>query len=136
MRVVFFCLVVACIAVSCKKSGETENPNLLRLADCKNYVNNTETVSLCFDSLLADSRCPNKMMCVWEGAAIAKFSFTKNNTTYPVKLSTHAFFPQFPTDTIIENYKIEFLNLYPYPGTHSLPVPFYKIKAEVKVTKQ
>ena len=135
MRVVFFGLAVAFVIISCKKSGETENPNLLRLADCKNYTYNGETVSLCFDSLLADSRCPDKAICIWEGAAIAKFTFTKNNTSFPVKLSTHAFFPQFPTDTIIENYKIAFLNLYPYPGTHSLPVPFYKIKAEVKVTR-
>ncbi len=135
MRVVFFCLATALLVISCKKSGETENPNLLRLADCKNYTYNGETVSLCFDSLIADSRCPEKAMCIWEGTAIAKFSFTKNNTTYPVKLSTHDFYPQFPKDTTIENYKIEFLNLYPYPGTHSLPVPFYKIKAEVKVTK-
>jgi hypothetical protein len=135
MRVVFFCLAITVIVVSCKKSGETENPNLLRLADCKNYVNNTATASLCFDSLVADSRCPEKAICVWEGTAIAKFSFTKNNTIYPVKLSTHDFFPQFPSDTIIENYKIEFLILYPFPGFHSFPVPFYKIKAEVKVTK-
>ena len=135
MRVVFFGLAVAFVFISCKKSEETENSNLLRLADCKNYTYNGETVSLCFDSLLADSRCPDKAICIWEGAAIAKFTFTKNNTSFPVKLSTHAFFPQFPTDTIIENYKIAFLNLYPYPGTHSLPVPFYKIKAEVKVTR-
>jgi len=33
-------------------------------------------------------------------------------------------------------YKIEFVNLSPYPGTVQTPVPADQIKAELKITKE
>jgi hypothetical protein len=44
--------------------------------------------------------------------------------------------PNYTKDTVIAGYKIEFINLSPYPGTVADPIPDSQRKAELKVTKQ
>jgi hypothetical protein len=43
--------------------------------------------------------------------------------------------PTYNRDTALLRYKIEFINLSPYPGTAPIPLPPDKIKAEIKITK-
>ncbi|HEX7844181.1 MAG TPA: hypothetical protein VF476_00190 [Chitinophagaceae bacterium] len=117
----------------CSKIKEN-NPSSLRLKECGRYVYNGETTRLCFDSVVSDSRCPANVVCVWEGTAVAKFSFHKNNEAYSLTLATRAVPTQFSKDTIVAGYKIEFINLLPYPGTVENPLP-KNARAEVKVTR-
>jgi hypothetical protein len=72
---------------------------------------------------------------VWAGSALAKFSLTKNGESTSFSLATLKY-GSYNKDTVIMGYKIEFVNLSPYPGTVSTPVPADRIKAEIKITRQ
>ncbi|HET6768077.1 MAG TPA: hypothetical protein VFH08_11780 [Chitinophagaceae bacterium] len=95
-----------------------------------------DRVKLGFDAVISDSRCPANAMCIWQGAATAAFSFTKNGNTHRFNLSTITMKPQYTKDTLIAGYKIEFIHLLPYPGTFTPPAPDSQIKAELKITRE
>jgi hypothetical protein len=95
-----------------------------------------DKVKLSFDALVSDSRCPANAMCIWQGTAVGKFSFTKNNQASSFELSTLNMPPTYYKDTVVMGYKIEFINLLPYPGTVTSPAPNDQIKAELKITKE
>ena len=123
---------------SCSKSGNKfrEGTIELKFADCENGNIAGDNLKLCFDAVVSDSRCPANAMCIWQGAATATFSFTKNSKTHRFNLSTITMQPNYTKDTVIAGYKIEFTNLTPYPGTVADPIPDSQRKAEVKITKQ
>jgi hypothetical protein len=123
---------------SCSKSGielkeGTLNVGLKKCADGKI---SGDKLSLCFESLISDSRCPANAMCVWQGTAVAKFSLTKNDERISFELATINMSPNYHKDTTLMGYKIEFVDLSPYPGTVATPVPAEQIKAELKITRQ
>lgn len=122
---------------SCSKSGLLKEGNVeIGLNKCSNGRISGDVLNLCFESLISDSRCPANAMCIWQGAAIAKFSLTKNKEPHSFVLST-VDMPDgsYKKDTVLSGYKIEFVNLTPYPGTVPAPVPDDQIKAELKITK-
>lgn len=124
---------------SCSKSGEkrlTEGTIELKLHESAEGNLNGDRVKITFDAVVSDSRCPANAICVWQGAATATFSFSKNNSNHRFNLSTITMAPNYSKDTIIAGYKIEFINLLPYPGTFIPPAPDSDIKAELKITKQ
>ena len=123
---------------SCSKSGNKfkEGTIELKLSDCENGNIAGDDLKLCFDAVVSDSRCPANAVCIWQGAATASFSFTKNGKTHRFNLSTINMQPNYTKDTVIAEYKIEFINLFPYPGTVVDPIPDSQRKAELKVTKQ
>ena len=130
--------VMVLIAHSCSKNDIELREGTVELAlkRCCNGDIGGNNLRLCFDSLISDSRCPANAVCGWAGTAIAKFSLTNNNETEIFVLSTLDMFPTYTRDTVLMGYKIEFVNLSPYPGTVPMPVPADKIKAELKITKQ
>lgn len=67
---------------------------------------------ICLDSIVNDSRCPTGVVCVWEGDAVAAFTFTKNNTVRSFKLHTNS---KFQNDTILEGFTIQLVQIIPYP---------------------
>jgi hypothetical protein len=87
-------------------------------------------IKLRLDEVITDSRCPANVFCVWQGMAIAKFTFTKEKKDHPFILSLTPGFPS--KDTLIQGYQIEFLDLKPYPGIAS---DGNTIRAEMRVTK-
>jgi hypothetical protein len=91
-------------------------------------------LSLCFTGVDSDSRCPATAICIWQGTAICNFSFIKNGDTHLLKLATLAV-PGTPKDTTVAGFKIEFLNLSPYPGTTNGSIQDKERKAEMKITK-
>ena len=123
---------------SCSKSGNKfkEGTIELKLSDCENGNIAGDDLKLCFDKVVSDSRCPANAMCIWQGAATASFSFTKNSDTHRFNLSTITLKPNYTKDTVIAGYKIEFINLSPYPGAVAEPIPDNQRKAELKITKQ
>ena len=123
---------------SCSKSGNKfkEGTIELKLSDCENGNIAGDDLKLCFDAVVSDSRCPANAVCIWQGAATASFSFTKNGKTHLFNLSTITMQPNYTKDTVIAEYKIEFINLSPYPSTVADPIPDSQRKAEVKITKQ
>jgi hypothetical protein len=89
---------------------------------------------LCVDSIPEDSRCPSDVVCVWAGRAIVKFSLRKDHQTYPFTLSTLNMPNSYKKDTTLLGYKIELMNVYPYPKTNS-STPYNKKTVEVKISK-
>ena len=130
--------ILILMANSCSKKDVELREGTVEIAlkRCGSGEIGGNNLRLCFDSLLSDSRCPANAMCIWQGTATAKFSFTKDNETASFVLSTLDMPPTYTKDTILMGYKIEFINLSPYPGTVPQPVPADKIKAEIKITKQ
>lgn len=67
-----------------------------------------------FDSVVADSRCPKDITCVWEGSAAVHLNF--NNLQKEIQsvytLDTHQ---SLNNDTTINNYYFKLLELNPYP---------------------
>lgn len=95
-----------------------------------------DKLKICFDKVIEDSRCPADAICVWQGAAVAEFSLTKNHETASFRLSTINMPPNYIKDTILMGYKIEFINMSPYPGTVPSPISDNDRKVEIKITKQ
>ncbi len=123
---------------SCSKSGDKFREGIveLKFSDCENGNIDGDDLKLCFDAVVSDSRCPANAVCIWQGAATATFSFTKNGHSHNFNLSTITLPPNYTKDTVIVGYKIEFIDLSPYPGTVADPIPDSQRKAEVKITKQ
>ena len=141
MKTLFIILSMSIIAMahSCSKSGDkrlTEGTIELKFNESAAGKIKGDNVKLSFDAIVSDSRCPANAMCIWQGAASATFSFTKNGNTHRFNLSTLTMRPNYTKDTVIAGYKIEFINLLPYPGTVAEPVPDSQRKAELKITKQ
>ena len=140
MKTFLIVLLIATLSLgsSCSKSGEkrlTEGTIELKLNETAEGNLNGDRVKLSFDAVVSDSRCPANAMCIWQGAATATFSFSKNNSNHRFNLSTITMKPNYTKDTIIAGYKIEFINLLPYPGTFTPPAPASDIKTELKITK-
>lgn len=134
MKVLFVSLAIASITIiaSCKKTATLDKQETFRQGQCKEYKNAGTNVKLCFNELVEDSRCPVNAMCIWAGAAVGSFTFTKGNETVNFNLSTLR--TTTPKDTIIAGYKIELIDITPYRQLNS-PPPLSEIKAEVKVSK-
>ena len=135
MKLLFFpaLIIISLISFNCTKELVTKRSSV-NFKNCTSQTFKSETVTICFDSVLSDSRCPANAICVWRGTAIAKFSFTANGNVYPLTLATSAF-NGVPSDTVVTGYKIKFLDLSPYPGTYTSPLPAGDIKADVEITR-
>lgn len=137
MRHVFIATLALCLGiVACKKDkkGKSEYP-FVYLNQCFNQTYGNDQVRLCLDEIVSDSRCPTNAFCIWQGAAIAKFSFTKNGTAHTLTLATATLNIPYSRDTIVDGYKISFRNLHPYPELGKPSPPANGINAEVEITK-
>ena len=79
--------------------------------------NTTENIWISFDSLGTDSRCPVNVVCIWEGNAEIFFRMFNDECNSTYKLNTN---PTFAQETILQGYRIELIDLLPYPHTDSL----------------
>jgi len=140
MKLILLIIVftLTAFANSCSKSGSKFREGIveLKLSECESGTVSGDKLNLCFTAVVSDSRCPANAICVWQGTALGRFSFTKNNETHSFDLSTLDMPPTYHKDTVLMGYKIEFVNLHPYPGTVAAPIPDSQRKAEIKITKQ
>jgi hypothetical protein len=97
--------------------------------DCLNDPENQ--MSVCFDSVLNDSRCPTGVYCIWAGNAVVRFKYEKYNDKHIVFcLNTNS---QFTSDTIVDGYKFTLIGLSPYPALeHQIIQKDYKAEIIVK----
>lgn len=130
LTIVLFSL---CLLVSCKKSDSEGRPDQVGLNKCQNRVVRGQNLTVCFKELLTDSRCPANAMCIWQGVAISVFTVSVGNDNHQITLGTQTIPSMCSKDTIVSGYKVEFLDLSPYPGMPT--VPNEETRAEVKITK-
>ncbi len=123
---------------SCSKNGSKlkEGTVELKLSECESGIISGDNLKLCFNTVVSDSRCPANAQCIWQGTAEGRFTFTKNNETSTFVLSTLDQPPTYKKDTVLMGYKIEFVNLHPYPQKAGNAIPDSQRKAELKITKQ
>lgn len=94
------------------------------------YTGNENNLSIQLDSVTEDSRCPYNVECVWAGNAKVKFDFTLNNQLSAISLNTST---GFRTDTIISGFKIQLIELKPYP-VYPDPILQKEYRAVIKIS--
>jgi hypothetical protein len=122
MKTLIPAILIILVFISCdKKSEYLELNKSIDLAYGKCVKDNACTLSVCFVSVLTDSRCPEGVECFWEGEAIARFKIQVRKyvaQSINLKLSN---------DTTIHGYKFSFVSLTPYPSiSHSINLKDYK----------
>ena len=121
-RYLTFIFLSFLIVISCRKiPHDNTSVNLYQCSP-------GHSVYICFDSLVTDSRCPQKIECVWSGNALIKVTFHEGGNSHAFTMSLHGF-PDFgyPSDTLINGYHVIFADLLPYPGDGN----FYPYKASL-----
>lgn len=77
--------------------------------------------TVCFDTVLNESRCPEGSMCVWEGNAKIKLRVSINEIgEHSIELNTNQ---NFPIDTTINHLNISLISLTPYPDISMTIIP-------------
>ena len=103
----------------CADSGTNPQTNKFVLSDTliiryqETFVNDDEEISIKFDELISDGRCPVDVICVWEGDADLQFAFS--NSLQTVKFNLHTAGNYFIKDTVVLGYHIKLLDAFPYP---------------------
>jgi hypothetical protein len=78
------------------------------------FQNHLHNISINFDSLINDSRCPEDMICIFSGTAVAAFTFTSNDRLKSLRL--YAFDDrELQYDTSLFGYTISLKTLYRDP---------------------
>lgn len=116
---------------SCRKSGKDGRSSLVELKSCTRTNVSGDRVTICFDSLLTDSRCPANANCGTPGYAIIQMTLSVKGQQQSFKISTVDLPPQYGNDAKVLGYKVKLINLAPYPGTGSTE-PY---NAEVEITR-
>lgn len=121
--------------IACKKNrdGKSQYP-FVYLNDCMSKTFSHDRVRLCFNEIISDSRCPKGMYCIWEGAVVAKFTFTSNNNDHILTLATNPLNLSVSKDTVVDGYRIEFVDIQPGREQGTFPPPSH-VRAEVKITR-
>jgi hypothetical protein len=133
-RLAFIIAVASAIFFgACDKPVDAEISLTIKLQHCADNIFSGNDIHLCFDKVVADSRCPYTADCIWAGAAAVEFTLTKHNETHLLKLSTISRYGDYTKDTTVAGYKIELLDLLPYPDLPPNTIPANE--AKVKVTK-
>ena len=116
-----FAFVLVITFVSCDKPVENvqyTSPSI-ELFHCADTSTNGNSIRICFDSLIRDSRCPLNANCIWQGEATVKLSLEVNGRKESFQLSTLNMLPTYRNDTTISGYKVKLLSVTPYPGDQS-----------------
>ena len=136
LLVALFSALLIISTSSCNKTGVAKNPvtTTVDLNECIQRGSANSSATLCFEEVIGDSRCPAEAVCVWAGTAIAKFRLTTNGQEHILNLATMAWHV-YPKSIEVDGYRVELVDVKPYPGTIPFPVPIHDVKAEVIFTK-
>lgn len=125
----------AIILSGCKK-GNTDtatSDNFLAQGQCLANVKGQNSVSICFDSLEGDSRCPLYAQCIWRGVAIANFTLKTGSAAIKFKLADYkTHLAGCPNDTTINNIHIILKEVTPYPGEAGYELKTKKVLLEIQ----
>ncbi len=109
-------LILLFLFMGCEK----ENDNTFKLNDpfsleCREKLHNSmHNLSIRFDSLLEDSRCPEEMVCTWEGNASAAFTIIYFDRIENFSLDTYQG-RNYHNDTALLGFTIKLNALYRNP---------------------
>jgi len=113
------CLATAVVAVAIALPAAAIAGSLFTLAVGEEKIFDGLTVK--FNGVLADYRCPADVICVWEGNAEAQIEASlPGHEKATLVLNTS---PMFATSATYEGYRIQLLLLEPYPLSQYPPAP-------------
>jgi hypothetical protein len=104
--------------LSCKKITEQTAQNInVAINNCSSISTNANSnFSICYDSLLKDSRCYEPALCIWKGEVAVQLSFKQNNSIIPFKLSDSPNINNNPPSyTTINGVIIKLIDVLPHP---------------------
>ncbi len=124
-------LFLSLIIISCSSNDILSYGNYkLKNNRCYNLIDSN--YELCVDSI-SDSRCPEDVVCIWEGNAKVYFSLKSPNENTSFTLNT---FRGFQTDSILKGFKFTLLDVLPYPvNTTSSEQNNYNVEINITDTK-
>ena len=83
-------------------------------------INQADNISITFDSVKNDSRCPTGAECDQVGNAVVVFHYTKDYNSVYFTLNTLS---TMGNDSTIDHYNIKLITLLPYPSIHTQMKP-------------
>lgn len=108
-------------SASCSKHVDLSNFQVtVNLGECSKKMG---SISICLDSVLTDSRCPEGAVCIWQGTAIVKITLIESGNKHQFNMALKEY-PSLgnSSDTIIGRHRIVFTSLKPLPSIKiSLP---------------
>ncbi|HEY0354937.1 MAG TPA: hypothetical protein VGC29_01965 [Flavisolibacter sp.] len=117
MKFIYIAIILLAVgSVSCKKDLESQQ-TMVELNQCSEKTFGSETVKICYEAIVEDSRCPANANCAWQGVAKARFTIEVNGTGKTIELSTLTLKPQYQNKISALGYDFRLINLHPYPGT-------------------
>lgn len=124
MKKILFPAAFIFLLSSCKKEVNIDaviGENTIEEGQCLINIKNQQ-ITVCFNKLEQDSRCPLNAICFWQGIAVAEFTLTQGQTTASFNLTTFKF-SGYTNDTTINGVRIRLKDVSPYPGENG-----YKLK--------
>ena len=122
-------LMIILVTLSCENTTSPIQPQLGEVFEIefgKQITIPEEDISLRFNDVLKDSRCPKGVTCVWAGNA--EIVIQLNNTE--ANLNTYLD----PKQTSISEYKVQLLSLNPYP-IYNVEIEDMDYSAKLLITK-
>lgn len=89
-----------------------------------------EGLTVSFEAVPSDSRCPTGVQCVWAGNAVVQVVLSKDGKAFGAELNTNLD----PTSVDYLNYNVRLVSLAPYPSANN-PIPQSQYRATFVVTK-
>lgn len=126
----FFSLWLFLIMFSCKtqnaKSSDSGNP-ILTIEQGKSAKIPNSSISLSFNNIEEDSRCPEGMTCVWEGIAILNMEAKSADETKSFQIATKDFASKNALKSFkYKGYKLTLQNLTAPNGTETATIRYEK----------
>lgn len=137
MKVLTF-LIALIIFGFCNDSGTNPQKNNFTLSDTliikyqEELLNEEEKISIKFNELIGDGRCPIDVICFWEGDAEVRFGFS--NSSESIEFNLHTAANLFNKDTVILGYHIKLQDVFPYPHSEKV-VSKNKYEAKIIIDK-
>lgn len=130
MKSIFSLILLSLLIWGCQDSITAVNPEIgepfnIRLGQTLKFQD--ADLSITFEELLEDSRCPEGVACVWAGNGRVSFKLNE----FQAELNTYLD----PKSTDLSEYEIELVSLSPYPRIDRV-IEEEDYKAEVIIYKE
>ncbi|MEN2281890.1 hypothetical protein AAGF08_07095 [Algoriphagus sp. SE2] len=115
-----YLLLIFLFLASCQKESPCNSYDIGEPIE----VGLTKTISFCkepftitFSKIISDSRCPENVVCIWQGLAEVEILVNLNGREKSFLLSTYPPFNNIPSEVNFGDYTFVLVNVLPYPNT-------------------
>ncbi|MGH7560943.1 MAG: hypothetical protein ACRENB_07980 [Gemmatimonadales bacterium] len=122
-------LGMAALVSGCALITQGELDQEVRLAPGQTVQFAGTDLSLTFEEVVDDSRCPSTAVCVWIGNGVVKIESRRGETRLVHTLGT----PSGPLEAVSGAYRIRILGLDPYPDGGPIPEEDYRLRLLVTI---